>query len=1006
MADPGSIDDLLSSEIDETAVSALVGSLESQLASPTNKEPPKTISDASVNNNHIGTSSTNVTSTNPSFVANSTTSAGQKGLPIHNNTALNASFGPTSKSNLSENQILGIASIINSSPVPATTGGVSLLNVNTVNSKAANPSHIRIITQPQNNAINPTNTTVVHIPASNTGSFMNSIGNSNVNSITTSVHGTSGLSATRDNSAASNAIYNLATIAAEQKPISVAQNGSPHQQTVQNIHRGKDSSVSSSQPFLMKQEPGNGAVKQENNPNSPYIIKQEVKQESMNMQTIHLNVPGTHSDSSMLPGGAHLSGAGGNMHNVSISNIKGNASPSVITVRTQPPPHQHVTVVRPSVVSTQGTSGGPVQIVNVNASGTRTTGMSKGGQRMSNPIRIAAQQPQQISIAPRQQSANTITLQPGGFQLQPGTLLVKNEQGQLMLMSTTGQGAVPGSQSIVTTVPTSANKLQNVRPISTQGRSGTVQTYVTIQPPVGQGRGQPTVLQQTGATMPVVNTHLPSTAPNTVQVPGSIGQPQAAVAGAGAAAQGVAPHGPASQPMENVKKCKNFLSTLIKLASSQPPQTVRNVRELIQGLIDDRVQPEMFTARLQEELKSSPQPYLIPFLKKSLPLLRQCLISNKMTIEGVTAPKLKAMQQHVPAVQVQQAIQPNLPVQHLQHQASNTLGYGGGTPQSPNVQFRLSNKGPPLHALPQPVQSLVRNKQGYTSSAPGAMPTTVSALQAHMGASKSEPSHKEKRKFESLKDDDDINDVATMGGVNLTEESKNILATNAEFIGTQIRSCKDETFLYHGPLLSRIHAIAKKHGVEEIASDVVNIISHATQERLRNMVERLSTIAEHRIEIYKMDPRYEVTKDIKTQLNFLQELDKLEKKRHEEQEREILLRAIKSRSKNEDPEQMKLKQKAKEFQLQEIEAMRQKEANQTALLAIGPRKKRKTESADQGQGAGSSSSSLSNGLGSSSVRPSMSRPRIKRVNLRDLMFLLEQERSSTKSNILYKAFLK
>lgn len=58
-----------------------------------------------------------------------------------------------------------------------------------------------------------------------------------------------------------------------------------------------------------------------------------------------------------------------------------------------------------------------------------------------------------------------------------------------------------------------------------------------------------------------------------------------------------------------------------------------------------------------------------------------------------------------------------------------------------------------------------------------------------------------------LRDDDDINDVATMGGVNLTEESRNILATNAEFIGTHIRSCKDEAFLHHGPLSSRIHAI-------------------------------------------------------------------------------------------------------------------------------------------------------------------------------------------------------
>ena len=39
------------------------------------------------------------------------------------------------------------------------------------------------------------------------------------------------------------------------------------------------------------------------------------------------------------------------------------------------------------------------------------------------------------------------------------------------------------------------------------------------------------------------------------------------------------------QMLENVKKCKNFLSTLIKLASSQPEATVRSVRDLIQGLI-------------------------------------------------------------------------------------------------------------------------------------------------------------------------------------------------------------------------------------------------------------------------------------------------------------------------------------------------------------------------------------------------------------------------------------
>ena len=37
--------------------------------------------------------------------------------------------------------------------------------------------------------------------------------------------------------------------------------------------------------------------------------------------------------------------------------------------------------------------------------------------------------------------------------------------------------------------------------------------------------------------------------------------------------------------IENVKKCKNFLSTLLKLASNQPIDTLNRVMKLIQGLI-------------------------------------------------------------------------------------------------------------------------------------------------------------------------------------------------------------------------------------------------------------------------------------------------------------------------------------------------------------------------------------------------------------------------------------
>lgn len=43
-----------------------------------------------------------------------------------------------------------------------------------------------------------------------------------------------------------------------------------------------------------------------------------------------------------------------------------------------------------------------------------------------------------------------------------------------------------------------------------------------------------------------------------------------------------------------------------------------------------------------------------------------------------------------------------------------------------------------------------------------------------------------------------------MAGVNLSEESARILATNSELVGTLTRSCKDDTFLLPAPLQRRI----------------------------------------------------------------------------------------------------------------------------------------------------------------------------------------------------------
>jgi len=45
-----------------------------------------------------------------------------------------------------------------------------------------------------------------------------------------------------------------------------------------------------------------------------------------------------------------------------------------------------------------------------------------------------------------------------------------------------------------------------------------------------------------------------------------------------------------------------------------------------------------------------------------------------------------------------------------------------------------------------------------------------------------------------------------MGGVNLAEESQKILGST-EFVGTQIRSVRDETFLHPVPLSAKMKAI-------------------------------------------------------------------------------------------------------------------------------------------------------------------------------------------------------
>ena len=115
-----------------------------------------------------------------------------------------------------------------------------------------------------------------------------------------------------------------------------------------------------------------------------------------------------------------------------------------------------------------------------------------------------------------------------------------------------------------------------------------------------------------------------------------------------------------------------------------------------------------------------------------------------------------------------------------------------------------------------------------------------------------------------------------------------------------------------------------------------------------------------------------------------------------------------SRTKTDDPEREKLKAKAKEIQRDEAERIRwrphtclvslvflilipifrHEEANRTALEAIGGPKKRKFGEVDSLMGP-----------------PQIPvRSRTKRVHLRDVMFLMEQEKRLKHSDLLYRCY--
>lgn len=63
-------------------------------------------------------------------------------------------------------------------------------------------------------------------------------------------------------------------------------------------------------------------------------------------------------------------------------------------------------------------------------------------------------------------------------------------------------------------------------------------------------------------------------------------------------------------------------------------------------------------------------------------------------------------------------------------------------------------------------------------------------------------------------------------------------------------------FCTHFGLIVFVVVLASENNLEEPTKDVISLISHAVQERLKTLVEKLGVIAEHRLDIIRVSEEY------------------------------------------------------------------------------------------------------------------------------------------------------
>ncbi|XP_071342896.1 transcription initiation factor TFIID subunit 4-like isoform X4 [Trachinotus anak] len=494
--------------------------------------------------------------------------------------------------------------------------------------------------------------------------------------------------------------------------------------------------------------------------------------------------------------------------------------------------------------------------------------------------------PQPVAVAPclPQTAASPL---PANIQIPPGMMLIRSDSGQLMLVS---QQALAQAQQGPRVASGQAARILTHKPQVSAAAGSKSNEKVTVIRMAAHPSLQPVPIQT--AVVKVISV---APKPAVVQTLSAVSErgSQLRMQAAVTETRKQTPTTFSQETLESVKKCKNFLVTLIKLASSdsRSANMANNVRGLVRSLLEGKLEAEEFTEQLYHELKSTPQPCLVPFLKKSIPAVRHLTADPQLFIQQAS----------------------------VSARNPNTLSYS----MKPSITDTGQNHQTSQQVIQQPRGVIMR---------PGL--TTLTQCRNYLPrSSRPNPKH------------------------------------------TVVHSGK--------------HFTGQPLGVTHVGPDAVALVSHATQECLRGLLERLIVMAEHRKAVLKEDLCYAKVSDVRTQLRFMEEVERLNKKKKDEEERKRLLRFARSHSHAEDPQHQQIKQRAKELQQIEEAQLQQREANLAALAAIGPRRKRLLEQTES----------------QVSLLSRMGLHRVTRVMLRDLLVCMELDPLLRHSLTLYRAML-